>query len=1111
MRDVWAALDLELRAVGSQLVLLSNTPTGASTFPVLHMPFALKDLIGWFPAEEAGRSGTLSPEDLALAECDRAWRPGAYASAAATAGLSACRHAARALLQTLKPGHVLLWDTHTPSSSVLQQLCWQTGVPVLGLERGVLPETLMVDSRAPRGFSDLRTHWLAEGFVPPADARLHFEAAQRYYREHRPQKYDQPAFGGGGDALRAQLGLGSRRVVVAFGFQEHATVEPYVVPNIARYSAPVYPSNRAGVLALGAALREGPEVALVFKPHPSDQDRYADLREQGVILIRQANIHALIDLAEVVAGQLTTVLVEALLYDKPVLEWGQSVLTGRGIAYEVNHPSTMAAQIRAALARHERVPKEDRAHEFIAWMLDHYLIACKPGVPARKGLRDFARFLARTSLDAGCLPPAAERLANTRRILTHVHHQKVPLNMAPDASQPAEARSPQKPDELPHGFSLLDRLPQAKMLQGQPDQYGLWEAQIDGQTSSCLHLPPPAQLQFVLPCCNPGQFSTAVCIHPDAWTKPNAGGCEFRVRVDGRLWATVEIDPSNRPQERKWHEINFEVPASPHEHHKITLETRFSGTSQTFAWAIWRAPCFHWLGDHLHHPPISPTAQFYLNRAEESRRRGEWASARKDLEFGLELEPDSIELSAELARCLAETNPVDGPPRLESLNSPPTAGASAAEESLLEITKVTVVKEHERLWGWHLEAPSDHAKEDVFALTMSGWVLGRSARIASVRVMDQDNLVAEIPVQVQRPDIVKAFPQAANSERCGFSAPIGVLGLPTEFELVLQAVVEDGTRFHLGSIQGQRAPLASGFQAKLQPLILTSLGRAGSTWVTLLLGRHPQMMAYRPFSFEPRFGEYWMQILKVLSNPSSYLQGLVTDLSNRKWWLGEQLAKVSLADLEEPVRRCLGHRSIVASVRFCQNQIEEFYKQVAAVQHRQEAVYFVEKHSTNPLFRRYLLEFYPKAREIFLVRDFRDMVCSMFAYNAKTGSVGFGYKDAKNDEDFFERKREEAFRFLKSWKSHSRNAYLLRYEDLVLHPAETLQSTLDYLGLDSSQATVERMLQQAATSHQEGQQFHQTASNPRASIGRWRADLPPALQAKCQEVFADVLKEFGYA
>ena len=34
-------------------------------------------------------------------------------------------------------------------------------------------------------------------------------------------------------------------------------------------------------------------------------------------------------------------------------------------------------------------------------------------------------------------------------------------------------------------------------------------------------------------------------------------------------------------------------------------------------------------------------------------------------------------------------------------------------------------------------------------------------------------------------------------------------------------------------------------------------------------------------------------------------------------------------------------------------------------------------------------ELYPRAREVILVRDFRDMVASMFAYNAKRGREGF--------------------------------------------------------------------------------------------------------------------------
>ena len=35
-------------------------------------------------------------------------------------------------------------------------------------------------------------------------------------------------------------------------------------------------------------------------------------------------------------------------------------------------------------------------------------------------------------------------------------------------------------------------------------------------------------------------------------------------------------------------------------------------------------------------------------------------------------------------------------------------------------------------------------------------------------------------------------------------------------------------------------------------------------------------------------------------------------------------------------------------------------------------------------------ELYPDGREIFLVRDFRDMLCSIRAFNEKRGSAAFG-------------------------------------------------------------------------------------------------------------------------
>ena len=47
-----------------------------------------------------------------------------------------------------------------------------------------------------------------------------------------------------------------------------------------------------------------------------------------------------------------------------------------------------------------------------------------------------------------------------------------------------------------------------------------------------------------------------------------------------------------------------------------------------------------------------------------------------------------------------------------------------------------------------------------------------------------------------------------------------------------------------------------------------------------------------------------------------------------------------------------------------------------------------------------LAELYPDSREVFLVRDFRDMVSSILAFNAKRGARGFGRAAAETDAGY---------------------------------------------------------------------------------------------------------------
>ena len=67
------------------------------------------------------------------------------------------------------------------------------------------------------------------------------------------------------------------------------------------------------------------------------------------------HVHALIDLADVVAAQFTTLQFEAGLYDKPVLLLGRSAWWGRNATYQVAARQDLPGALSAALCREDWV------------------------------------------------------------------------------------------------------------------------------------------------------------------------------------------------------------------------------------------------------------------------------------------------------------------------------------------------------------------------------------------------------------------------------------------------------------------------------------------------------------------------------------------------------------------------------------------------------------------------------------------------------------------------------------------------------------------------------------------------------------------------------------
>ena len=122
----------------------------------------------------------------------------------------------------------------------------------------------------------------------------------------------------------------------------------------------------------------------------------------------------------------------------------------------------------------------------------------------------------------------------------------------------------------------------------------------------------------------------------------------------------------------------------------------------------------------------------------------------------------------------------------------------------------------------------------------------------------------------------------------------------------------------------------------------------------------------------------------------------------------------------------------------------------------------------------------------------------------------FGRDRMRSDEDFAHKIGSLYDDILRRWKESAGKAHLLRYEDLVLRPEETLASTMKYLELDSDVVTIEQMLQSATEKATELQHRHKTSTSLQGSVGRWRRDLDHALQSVCQDTFGVALREFGY-
>jgi hypothetical protein len=406
-----------------------------------------------------------------------------------------------------------------------------------------------------------------------------------------------------------------------------------------------------------------------------------------------------------------------------------------------------------------------------------------------------------------------------------------------------------------------------------------------------------------------------------------------------------------------------------------------------------------------------------------------------------------------------------------------------------------------------IDEPAAGSEGDVHALDVRGWALGRDQRAAWVEALHGDTVLQRRRILIRRPDVEAAFP-AAEPGACGFRVLVGMVGLPERFELRLETVLADGSRARIGTIAGRREPLRSGFEPAVQPLMVTTIGRSGSTWIMRMLASHPDVVAYDFYPYESWPARYWAHVLKVLVAPGSPDSSHPHLFESEEFEVGRNPFYNPRAFNDPLLREWLGRSQVERTAAFVQGMIEDSYLTLARSQQKRGLRYFAEKvFLKQPLAPVLMRELYPQAREVFLVRDLRDVASSMLAL--KRDVYGDERWGSAEQELVWERTRAAARTLRDAWISRRESSHLVRYEDLILQPHETLTAVLEYLELERSVEIVERM---AGRSWGEDQRLpgHPGAADPRRTIGRWRNVEDDEFQERSRAAFEDVLVEFGY-
>jgi acyl carrier protein len=282
------------------------------------------------------------------------------------------------------------------------------------------------------------------------------------------------------------------------------------------------------------------------------------------------------------------------------------------------------------------------------------------------------------------------------------------------------------------------------------------------------------------------------------------------------------------------------------------------------------------------------------------------------------------------------------------------------------------------------------------------------------------------------------------------------------------------------------------------PILLTSTGRTGTTLLMSEFVRHPDVVVGDHFPYEIKQIAYHAAAFRALAadadrERSTTPETMLAPEMNRI--VGSNPYNMSglftLGGAKDGLRDFYQHTVPSGLATLFRRFILDFYQTLAKSQGKPSAPFFCEKGDIDEAATQGARLFFDAVKDIVIVRDPRDLLCSAIAFWKLRPEAAMGMLTTTIP------------RLARIARHAGPDTIVVRYEDLILDPIATRRALSAFLDLD--------LLDHSLAAAEAVPDSHRTSRDPAASIGRWRSDLTPEQIDACETAFEPYMRHFDYA